>query len=624
MEIDIRSRNIGLNFKNDGEAEIYLWAPFALSVTIIAGNNSIKLNLIKKDFGYWFLKTAEIKEGDDYCFKICQSGETEYRANEKVDLKRADPASLYQKNGIAQFSTAFNINRFHWDDHNWWGIPLEAYIIYELHTGTFTPEGDFLSIEERLSYLKDLGITAIEIMPVAQFSGERNWGYDGVYPFAVQNSYGGPAALQHLINACHQKGLAVILDVVYNHMGPEGNYFNDFGPYFTDKYHTPWGAAINFDDANCDPVRQYFIENVLMWFRDFHVDALRLDAVHAIKDFSAKHILEEIKEYVNQLSEVTGRDYHLMVELDLNDNKYINPLEKNGYGMNAQWIDEFHHALRVTAGQEQSGYYSDFNGIEHLAKSYQDAYVYDGQYSPHREKKFGKKATGNPGEQFIVFAQNHDQVGNRMLGERTSELLSYEMTKLLAGAVFCSPYLPLVFMGEEYGETNRFQFFTSHSNEDLIAAVREGRKAEFAAFHHGDETPDPQSADTFFNSKLNWQCLDEDRHLTLFKYYKAIIQLRKSYPALAVPDRNGICATALPVRNCLMLKRWQGKQQIICLMNFSSEQQTIEIENLTDYRIIFNSASKIWGGSADEEISASNRKTTILPESIQIFLSENA
>ncbi len=330
---------------------------------------------------------------------------------------------------------------------------------------------------------RTIGVNAIELMPVVQFPGSRNWGYDGVFPFAVQHSYGGARGLQTLVDICHQKGIAVVLDVVYNHLGPEGNYLGAYGPYFTDKYNTPWGNALNFDDAWCDGVRQFFIENVLMWFRDFHVDALRLDAVHAIKDFSAVHILREIKMHVNQLTKETGRTHHLIVELDLNDPKFINPLEEQGFGMDAQWIDEFHHALRVTATGESTGYYSDFTGISHLAKAYQDAYVYDGQYSPHRFKKFGLKAENHPGQQFIVFSQNHDQVGNRMLGERTSQLVSLEMQKLMAGAVLVSPYLPMLFMGEEYAEPNPFLYFVSHTDPDLVEAVRKGRKAEFAAFH---------------------------------------------------------------------------------------------------------------------------------------------
>ncbi|HUC82407.1 MAG TPA: malto-oligosyltrehalose trehalohydrolase, partial [Flavisolibacter sp.] len=422
--IDVRKRTIGINIEN-GTATANIWAPLAEKVEIEmkAEGESKILPLKKTDYGYWQTTSGEMREGTRYKIRI----------DDKAPFP--DPASLFQPDDVHGESEVFDVNRYHWSNTAWNNLPLEDYIIYELHTGTFTDEGTFAALEEKLDYLKELGINAIEIMPVAQFPGNRNWGYDGVAPFAVQNSYGGPQGLQKLVDVCHQKGLAVILDVVYNHLGPEGNYLGAFGPYFTDKYNTPWGNAINFDDAWSDGVRRYFIENALMWFRDFRIDALRLDAVHAIKDFSPVHILKEIKLRVDELVQVTGRQHYLIVELDLNDTRFIDPVEKGGYGMDAQWVDEFHHALRVASGQEKSGYYSDFTGLAHLAKSYQDAYVYDGQYSPHRNKFFGIKADAAEGKQFIVFSQNHDQVGNRMLGERTSELVSFDMQKLLAGAV---------------------------------------------------------------------------------------------------------------------------------------------------------------------------------------------
>jgi len=621
MEIDIRRRKVGLNFNENGAAEIYLWAPKAGRVSLVSSD--LQLDLVKEDHGYWFLETPEIKENDRYSFNIWPVGDANDPQPGGQYLQRADPASLWQSNGVSGDSAAYHLHTFQWTDQDWGGVPLAEFVIYELHAGTFTDAGDFKAIESKLEYLKALGITAIELMPVAQFSGDRNWGYDGVFPFATQNSYGGPEALKSLINACHQNGLAVILDVVYNHMGPEGNYFNDFGPYFTDKYQTPWGQAINFDDANCDPVRSYFIENVLMWFRDFHIDALRLDAVHAIKDFSAKHILQEIKEYVNELSAYTGKSHQLIVELDLNDPKYINQLDNGGYGMDAQWVDEFHHALRVAAGQETNGYYSDFKGIEDLGKSYEDAYVYDGQYSPHREKKFGAKAAKNEGKQFIVFSQNHDQVGNRMLGERTSELVSFEMTKLMAAAVFCSPFLPLLFMGEEYGETNPFQFFTSHSDKELIEAVRKGRKAEFAAFHSGEETPDPQSDDTFLHSKLDWKKIDQEPHHKLLQYYKTLIALRKEHKSLSVLNRENVKAIVFADQNCLMLERWHEDERLLCVMNFSNQKQVLKLESAYNYQNIFNSASNLWGGVSEEDFSSAHEQIAILPESILIFLCEN-
>jgi len=619
MQIDITQRKIGLNFNDDGAAEIWLWAPDSAAVMVHVKEHQYPLELCMQNFGYWYLKTDKIKPLDEYAFELVAAKKSEADQVNETPKTLPDPAALLQNNGLSGCSNAFNLKNFKWADQDWKSPKLKDFIIYELHTGTFTPGGDFSSIHAKLDYLVDLGITAIEIMPVAQFPGTRNWGYDGVYPFAVQNSYGGPHELQNLVNTCHQKGLAVILDVVYNHFGPEGNYFAEFGPYFTDKYHTPWGSAINFDDAGCDAVRTFFIENALMWFRDFHIDALRLDAVHAIKDFSPKHILAEIKTYTEQLSEFTGKSYKLIAELDLNDNRYINPIEQGGYGMDAQWIDEFHHALRVSAGQVQNGYYSDFNGIEHLAKSYNDAYVYDGQYSAHRQRKFGVPATNNPGEQFVVFSQNHDQVGNRMLGERSSQLVSFEMLKVLAGAVFCAPFLPMVFMGEEWAESNPFQFFISHSDEALIEAVRSGRKAEFAAFHNEGETPDPQAEATFNRSKLDWTKTTEGKHKLMLAYYKKLIKIRKQNPALNTLNRANSQAKAIADKKVIILKRQVLDQQIIAVLNFSAAQQSLHVDDFTgNWKLLMNSAAPEFAGQNENTISIDGY-ITISPESLLIF-----
>ncbi len=399
MKLNIKQRSIGVNFSETGEAHIRIWSPLSDSVQIILTESNQTLLLVKEEAGYWHLNSTLIKPGDLYqCL---------------IDGKKALPdiVSLAQPGGVQGPSQAVDLNRFQWQDHHWQNIPLENYIFYEIHTGTFTPGGTFSDMEQKLDYLLNLGITAIEVMPVAQFPGTFNWGYDGVFPFAVQNSYGGAEGMQHLVNECHKKGLAVVLDVVYNHLGPEGNYFAEYGPYFTDNYKTPWGRAINFDDAWSDGVREYFIENALMWLRDFHIDALRLDAVHAIKDFGAVHFLKQLRQYVDELTQATGKQHYLIVESDLNDNRLINREQENGFGMDAQWLDDFHHSLRVAAGEPPTGYYEDFEGLAHLSKSYRDAYVYNGQFSKHRKKLFGNKAENNPGKQFVVFSQNHDQTG---------------------------------------------------------------------------------------------------------------------------------------------------------------------------------------------------------------------
>lgn len=619
MEIDIRKRKIGLNFNEYGVAEIWLWAPLAAQVSILTEARELTLSLFDEGYGYWHLQTDQISKHDKYRFKI-----TPLTGREA--LERADPASLFQEEGPGGPSTAFDVNAFSWTDADWKGVALNDLVIYELHTGTFTSKGDFDAIEAKLDYLTELGITAIEIMPVAQFSGNRNWGYDGVFPFAVQNTYGGPSSLQHLVNACHAKGLAVILDVVYNHVGPEGNYFSDFGEYFTDKYHTPWGKAINFDDAGCDAVRSFFIENALMWFRDFHIDALRLDAVHAIKDLSPAHILSEIKAHTDKLSEISGKPYQLIVELDLNDERYIRSQSKYGYGMDAQWVDEFHHALRVCTGQAREGYYSDFNGVSDLAKSYKDAYVYTGQYSPHRQRNFGMSLQEAYGAKFIVFSQNHDQVGNRMLGERSSNLVSFEMLKVMAGAVFCSPFLPLIFMGEEWAETNPFQFFVSHSDIELIEAVRKGRKAEFADFHTYGETPDPQAAATFERSKLNWAKTGEPRHKTMLHYYQTLIALRKQNPVLANLDRENVQTESFPEKNCLLLKRWKANREILVGLNFSKQMQALSVDPAFQHTsVLLDSSLTQWNGPNPESnpIMAEGQ-LNLFPESILILYKADA
>ena len=606
--MSVKNRSIGINVVSNG-ITIRIWAPNAEHVSLRICKEHLDLPMQRQERGYWTLITNLLHVGDLY--KIVLDG--------KKYLP--DVASLFQPGGVNEASQIFDLNSFKWTDGKWNNLQLEEYIMYELHTGTFTTDGTFAGIETRLDYLKELGINAIELMPVAQFPGKRNWGYDGIYPFAVQQSYGGPQALQQLVDACHAKGVAVILDVVYNHIGPEGNYFNEYGPYFTEKYHTPWGKAINFDDAGCDAVREYYIENALMWFRDFHIDALRLDAVHAIKDFSPRHILAEIKEHVDQLNKQSGKNHYLIIECDLNDPRFIDPLNNKGLGMDAQWIDEFHHALRITAGGESTGYYEDFKGIRDLAKSYNDAYVFDGQYSQHRDKNFGAHLNSNPGKQFVVFSQNHDQVGNRMLGERSSQLFSFEMQKLMAAAVITSPYLPMLFMGEEYGETNPFLFFVNHTDPEFINQVREGRKADFTAFHTGGEVPDPTFYDTFSKSQLQWHLINQGSHKTLLSYYKKLISLRKLLPALKYLNRKQLKVDVNKDNQILTLHRWHENDYVLILMNFSdNSHQTTLPQTDRGWLKQLDSASLIWSGlkNSPDQLSSS-AVIELQPQSVLIY-----
>lgn len=605
----IDRRNIGLNFTSEGFADFLLWSPFAKSVELIVNDKQF-FSAEKEEYGYWSYTTKEIKPGDTYQIKI----------NTRKIL--SDPASLSQPEGVHDASRAIDLNAFKWDDEDWKGIDTSNQLIfYEIHTGTFTHKGNFLGVVEQIDYLKQLGVNVIELMPVAQFPGSRNWGYDGVYPFAVQNSYGGANGLQKLVNAFHKNGIAVVLDVVYNHLGPEGNYLNEFGPYFTDKYKTPWGKALNFDDEWCDGVRRYYIENMLMWLRDFHFDGLRLDAVHAIKDLGAKHIIQELKENADKLSAITKKKYFLIGEIDLNDVRFINSPQEGGYGLDMQWCDEFHHSVHSLVTGEHNGYYSDFGELWQLEKSFNSAYVYDGIYSPHRKKKFGSSTSGKPGNKFVVFIQNHDQVGNRMLGERLSGLVDFEVLKLAAGAMFVSPFVPFIFMGEEYAESNPFQYFTSHTDEELVKLVRKGRMEEFKDFMNAANIPDPQSTETFKNSILKWDNLHSKKNL-IFDFYKELIRLKKFHPVLKSFDRSGTHARIINDK-AIQLLRKTDNHILLAVMNFSDGEMKYDLSLISKISlvILLDSSEEKWGGPNKKSEISNEREITVNPHSI-VMLSD--
>jgi maltooligosyltrehalose trehalohydrolase len=489
-------------------------------------------------------------------------------------------------------------SEFKWEDQTWKGIPLEEMIFYEIHTGTVTPEGTFEAIVPLLDYLKnELEVTAIELMPVAQFPGERNWGYDGTYLYAPQSSYGGPRGLKRLVNACHQKGLAVILDVVYNHLGPEGNYLGDFGPYFTDRYKTPWGSAINFDGSESDEVRKFVVDNALYWVTEYHVDGLRIDAIHGIFDFSANHILCEIREAVDRQSNRLGRHILVIAESDLNDVRVINPPGKGGYGLDAQWNDDFHHCLHTLLTGEENGYYQDFGEINQLANALREGFVYSGQYSSYRKRRHGSSSKHLPPSKFVVFSQNHDQVGNRANGDRLSTLVSFEALKLVAGIVLLSPNIPLLFMGEEYGEEAPFQYFVSHSDQALIEAVRKGRKEEFSAFQWDEEIPDPRDVATFLRSKIHLDQRQNGKHKSLFDFYKRLIKLRKEVPPLSCLDRKSMQVRAFEREKAIFIKREYGEDRVIGVFNFNDKPIKIETNiEKGSWQKIFSSTSEEWDG----------------------------
>ena len=603
---------IGPFLLKNGEYEFKIWAPKAkeLALKIISPVEKIT-NLEKDESDYWTARIKDILPGTRYLYRINNSEE------------KPDPASHYQPDGVHAASEVVNHSLFYWTDTNWKGLELKDYIIYEIHTGTFTKEGTFESIIPKLEYLKELGVTAIELMPVAQFPGNRNWGYDGVYHYAPQNSYGGPEGLKKLINSCHNLKIAVILDVVYNHFGPEGNYTGKFASYFNPLYHSPWGDAINFDGPYSEPVRNYFIENALYWFSNFHIDALRLDAIDRIYDMSAEHLLLELAEKTKQLSNELGRKFYLIAESDLNDNKIIRPVSEYGYGIDAQWSDDFHHSIHSLLTGEEQGYYQDFGSAKDLINSINNTFVYTGQYSNYRKRRHGNSAMEMKPDQFVINIQNHDQVGNRAFGKRLSQLISFEETKLAAATLLISPYIPLIFMGQEYNEENPFLYFVSFNDQHLIEAIRKGRHEEFLSFNWKKEVPDPQSEHTFINSKLNWELVNEGQHNVLLNFYKYLIKIRKINKALHSFDRKNFEIIGTEIEKILILSRWWKENKIITVMNFNREVVTTLIPfSRGKWKKILDSADKIWDGpgtSTPDKILGKEQNITIKKSSVSVY-----
>lgn len=577
---------VGANHQGN-TCEFTVWAPHRDQVALkISEPQDQLISMERQESGYWYVSVPDLPAGCRYVYQL------------DSDIERPDPASHFQPETVHTASQVIDHRAFTWTDGEWSGIPLDEMIIYELHVGTFTPAGTFSAIIPRLQVLKDLGVNTLELLPVAQCPGGRNWGYDGVYPFAVQRAYGGPEGLKQLVNTCHEMGLAVIMDVVYNHLGPEGNYLRDFGPYFTDKYHTPWGSAVNFDDADSDGVREFFIQNALYWLDLYHIDGLRLDAVHAIYDFSAYPFLKELADRVKQFSETSGYKRYVIAESDLNDVRIINPPEKGGFGHDSQWCDDFHHAVHTLLTREQEGYYIDFGHLQDLEKAFREGYIVSGQHSKSRGRRHGNSSIDRPGRQFVVCIQNHDQIGNRMLGDRLSQLVSYEGLKLGAATMLLSPFVPMLFMGEEYGEEAPFLYFVSHTDPDLVEAVRQGRKREFQAFTWQGEVPDPQSEETFQRSVLQWEKRLEGKHQVLWELYRTLIGLRRSIPALATLDKTALSTQRWDPDMTLWIHRWQGLSQVGVLLNYSQDR-SVEVAPpfpVGSWRKILDTAAEAWQG----------------------------
>lgn len=587
-----------------GGVEFRLWAPQLRQAAVSILGEAPRTVLMKAEAEGEFAVVAEAVPGQDYMYVL------------EGARRRPDPVSRWQPDGVHGPSRIVDPNAFQWADGDWAGLPLKDYILYELHTGTFSPAGTFEGIIPRLPYLRELGITAVELMPVAEFPGRRNWGYDGVCLYAPQSTYGGPAGLKTLVDACHREGLAVVLDVVYNHLGPEGNYLGEFAPYFTDAYRTPWGRALNFDGPGSDGVRRFFIDNALYWLTEYHVDALRLDAIHGIFDFSARHFLEELTESFHRQAAQLGRLAWVIAESDLNDVRIVNPRSVGGYGVDAQWLDDFHHSLRTVLTGENRGYLADFGTLQDLRKAICEGFVYDGRYSRYRRRRHGSSSKGRPGRQFVAFIQNHDQIANASQGKRLSGLVSIEQQKLAAAVLLCSPYLPLLFMGQEYGETAPFLYFTSFDDPGIGEAVREGRRREFAAFQAGGEFADPQAPETFARSRLDWTLAEKPPHQALLRFHRDLLALRRRHACLSNCRKHLTRVEFHEQAKWLLMERADPSgSRILLAANFSPSPQTVPVPfDETFWELALWSGAPLYGGGqAGPAPPAVLRKDRMIP-----------
>jgi maltooligosyltrehalose trehalohydrolase len=583
----------GASVRGDGTTEFKVWAPNLtnLSVRILAEQSAKPRTL-----------TMTPLDGSEFTAVVPDAGPgTDYFYLVDGDWERPDPVSRWQARGVHGPSRVVDPASFQWSDQSWSGIPLTDFIIYELHPGTFTHEGTFESAISRLPYLRDLGITALEIMPVAEFPGNRNWGYDGASLYAPQSSYGGPGGLKKLVDACHQRGLAVVLDVVYNHLGPEGNYLPVFAPCFTDAYRTPWGRAINFDGPESGGIRRFFIDNALYWLTEYNIDALRLDAIHGMYDLGARHVLDELSEAFQNQARQLKRQAWLIAESDLEDVRIINPRAQGGYALDALWHDDFHHALYTLLTPHREGFLMDFGAIADLAKSIRDGFVFDGKYSRHRRRHHGSSSQDRPGEQFVGFIQNHDQIANTSRGKRLGCLVSTGQQKMAAVLTMCSPFVPLLFMGEEYGETAPFFYFTNFEDHHLATAVSEGRKRELGSHYSESDFADPQAVSTFELCRMDWAKTEISPHGEILRLYRDLMALRKQNPSL------GNCRKDLAEIEFDEQKRWlvlkrsdpTGSRALL-VFNFAAEAQPIPVaDTFNTWRRVLWTGDEAYGGNPE-------------------------
>jgi maltooligosyltrehalose trehalohydrolase len=577
--------------------EFTVWAP-NVSKVAVKTNEGVYPMQGPDATGWWSARVDSAGPGTDYAF-LLNDDPTPY----------PDPRSARQPNGVHGSSRVVDHKAFHWNDTSWQGPPISGAVIYELHVGTFTREGTFDAATERLDYLSQLGITHIELMPVAEFPGQFGWGYDGAALFAVHEPYGGPDGLKRLVNACHQQGIAVLIDVVYNHFGPVGSYASRFGPYLNGRHHTPWGDAINFEEAGSDEVRRFFCDNALMWMRDYHVDGLRLDAVHEFVDRSAIHFMEQLSAEVEVLSSTLERRLVLIAESDLNDPRVVTPREARGYGMDAQWSDDFHHALFTVLHVEQGkGYYDDFGSFEDLAKSLTRIFVYDGAFSKYRNRRHGRPVDGLSMHHFVSFIQNHDQVGNRATGDRLEQIIGLDRAKVAAGLVLTAPFIPLIFQGEEFAASTPFQYFAHHEEEAMAKAVSEGRRREFAAFGWDPNLiPDPEKRETFERSKLNWDEVNQGTHAEMLEWFTKLIHLRHSSPALNDGDAGHIKVRFDETKRWLTMER--GPFKVMCNLG----DEAVEFDNPAGHPLLLASR---------DDVHVDNAKVVLPPDTFALASNE--
>jgi maltooligosyltrehalose trehalohydrolase len=541
-----------------------VWAPHARSAAVLVDSRRHAMHR-NGDRGWWSVDVDTAYPGDDYGFLL-----------DEDSTPLPDPRSLWQPNGVHGLSRLLDQNSYAWQDSKWTAPPWQNAVLYELHVGTFTPEGTFKTASEKLAYLRDLGVTHVELMPVNAFPGRWGWGYDGVSLSAPHATYGSPDDLKHFVDACHAKGLAVLLDVVYNHFGPDGNYTGRFGNYITANHHTPWGGAINFEESGSTEVRRFFCDNALIWLRDYHFDGLRLDAVHSYIDRSAKHFLEQLSEEVEALSIETGRTYTLIAESDLNDPRIITSRAEGGYGINAQWSDDFHHSLFALLTGERPSYYADFGSLAQLAKSLTSAFVYDGIYSKYRKRDHGRPLNGQSAEQFLGYIQNHDQVGNRALGDRIHAIAGRKKAKLAAALVLTAPFIPMIFQGEEFAADTPFLYFADHEDPQLRQAVTEGRRREHASDSDWTSIPDPEAEQTFLSSKLDWNELQQEKHAEMLHWYRSLIQLRRDHEDL----RDGRLDQVYVHFDSAAQWLWMQRGNMHMLFNFGESSVAVEADAL--------------------------------------------